>query len=60
MKKLIESIRNIFDRKTYNTTMIIAGKIVTVPVIAKDIQSAARQAEILCDDCGFVIDVAAC
>ena len=58
MKKIIETITNAFAaRNTYNATMLIAGQQITVPVIAKDMNAALRQAEIIADDCGFVIDI---
>ena len=58
MKKILETIRSYRTAKTYTATMIIAGHTITVPVVAKDIDAALHKAEIIADDCGFVIDVA--
>lgn len=60
MKKIITTIKTAFAQKnTYTATMIIAGMTVTHSVKARDYNSALKQAEIIVDDCGFVVDITA-
>lgn len=58
MKTIMNSLRSAFAaRRPFTATMIIAGITLTRTILARDPEEAKRIAEIIIDDCGFLVDL---